>query len=302
MNIPDLQLDGLFKIQQKIGGGSFGQIYLGTSTSTNEEVAIKLESTSTQHPQLQYESRIYRILKGCQGVPNLLYFCSESEYNVLIIDLLGPSLEDLYNYSKRKFTLKTVLILVDQFITRVELMHSKHLLHRDIKPDNFLIGRGKKSTQVYIIDFGLAKKFEDSKTLQHIVYREGKSLTGTARYASLNTHLGIEQSRRDDIEGIGYVMLYFLKGGLPWQGLRACNKKDKYQRIMEKKMNITVDSMCRGVPEEFAVLINYARALRFEEKPDYTYLKRIFKDLMTKENLQCDYLYDWVIINQVKTT
>ena len=300
MNVPSLVLGGQFTIKQKIGGGSFGDIYLGTSTATDEEVAIKLERVATAHPQLLYESKIYRILQGAQGIPNMHWYGVEAEYNALVIDLLGPSLEDLFNYCRRKFSMKTALMLLDQMISRIEYIHSKHMLHRDIKPDNFLIGRNKRNTLVYAIDFGLAKKFEDPKTLVHIPFREGKSLTGTARYASLNTHLGIEQARRDDLEGIAYIALYFLKGGLPWQGLRAYNKKDKYQKIMEKKLNLTVEVMCKGLPDEFAEMINYARSLRFEERPDYAYLKRIFKELFTRERLQGDQVYDWIIINAVR--
>merc|ERR1712032_678612 len=131
--------------------------------------------------------------------------------------------------------------LADQMIKRVEYMHSKNILHRDIKPDNFLIGLGRKANQVHIIDFGLAKKYRDSRTQQHIPYRENKSLTGTARYASVNTHLGIEQSRRDDLEAIGYVLLYFFRGSLPWQGIKANSKKEKYEKIMEKKITTEVE-------------------------------------------------------------
>jgi casein kinase 1 len=183
-----------YRLGRKIGSGSFGEIYLGVNVQTNEEVAIKLESIKTKHPQLLYESKLYRILQGGTGIPNIRWFGVEGEYNVLVLDLLGPSLEDLFNFCSRKFSLKTVLMLADQLINRVEYVHSKSFLHRDIKPDNFLMGLGRRANQVYIIDFGLAKKYRDPTTHQHIPYRENKNLTGTARYASINTHLGIGQN------------------------------------------------------------------------------------------------------------
>ncbi|KAH1147603.1 hypothetical protein GLYMA_15G171500v4, partial [Glycine max] len=215
-----------------IGSGSFGEIYSGTNIQTNEEVAIKLENVKTKHPQLLYESKLYRVLQGGTGIPDVRWFGVEGDYNVLVMDLLGPSLEDLFNFCSRKLSLKTVLMLADHMINRVEFVHSKSFLHRDIKPDNFLMSLG---WQVYCIDFGLAKKYRDSSTHQHIPYRENKNLTGTARYASMNTHLGIEQSRRDDLESLGYVLMYFLRGSLPWQGLKAGTKKHKYERISEKR-------------------------------------------------------------------
>ncbi|KAJ7979325.1 putative Casein kinase [Quillaja saponaria] len=285
-----------FKVGRKLGSGSFGEIYLGTNIQTNEEVAIKLENVKTKHPQLLYEFKLYRILQGGTGIPNIRWFGVEGEYNVLVMDLLGPSLEDLFNFCSRKLSLKTVLMLADQMINRVEYVHTKSFLHRDIKPDNFLMGLGRRANQVYVIDFGLAKKFRDSSNHQHIPYRENKNLTGTARYASMNTHLGIEQSRRDDLESLGYVLMYFLRGSLPWQGLKAGTKKQKYERISEKKVSTSIEALCRGYPTEFASYFHYCRSLRFDDKPDYAYLKRIFRDLFIREGFQFDYVFDWTIL------
>ncbi|XP_020597060.1 casein kinase 1-like protein 2 [Phalaenopsis equestris] len=285
-----------FRLGRKIGSGSFGEIYLGTNVQTDEEVAIKLENVKTKHPQLLYESKLYRILQGGTGIPNVRWFGVEGDYNVLVMDLLGPSLEDLFNFCSRKLSLKTVLMLADQMINRVEFVHSKSFLHRDIKPDNFLMGLGRRANQVYIIDFGLAKKYRDTSTHQHIPYRENKNLTGTARYASMNTHLGIEQSRRDDLESLGYVLMYFLRGSLPWQGLKAGTKKQKYEKISERKVSTSIEALCRGYPSEFASYFHYCRSLRFDDKPDYAYLKRIFRDLFIREGFQFDYVFDWTIL------
>ncbi|XP_074319507.1 casein kinase 1-like protein 10 [Silene latifolia] len=292
----DRVIGGKFKLGRKIGSGSFGELYLGINVQTGEEVAVKLESAKTKHPQLHYESKLYLLLQGGTGIPHLKWYGVEGEYNVMVIDLLGPSLEDLFNYCSRKFSLKTVLMLADQMINRVEYMHSRGFLHRDIKPDNFLMGLGRKANQVYAIDFGLAKKFRDLQTHKHIPYRENKNLTGTARYASVNTHLGVEQSRRDDLESLGYVLMYFLRGSLPWQGLKAGTKKQKYDKISEKKMLTPIEVLCKNYPSEFTSYFHYCRSLRFDDKPDYSYLKRLFRDLFIREGYQFDYVFDWTIL------
>ncbi|XP_012569783.1 casein kinase 1-like protein 6 isoform X2 [Cicer arietinum] len=292
----DHVIGGKFKLGRKIGSGSFGELYLAVNIQTGEEVAVKLEPVKTRHPQLHYESKLYMLLQGGTGVPHLKWFGVEGEYNVMAIDLLGPSLEDLFNYCNRKFTLKSVLMLADQLINRVEYMHSRGFLHRDIKPDNFLMGLGRKANQVYIIDYGLAKKYRDLQTHRHIPYRENKNLTGTARYASVNTHLGIEQSRRDDLESLGYVLMYFIKGSLPWQGLKAGTKKQKYDKISETKVSTPVEVLCKSYPSEFVSYFHYCRSLRFEDKPDYSYLKRLFRDLFIREGYQFDYVFDWTVL------
>uniref|UniRef100_A0AAX7UI14 non-specific serine/threonine protein kinase n=1 Tax=Astatotilapia calliptera TaxID=8154 RepID=A0AAX7UI14_ASTCA len=313
---------GKYKLVRKIGSGSFGDIYLAINITNGEEVAVKLESQKARHPQLLYESKLYKILQGGVGIPhiswfrecivteinreNLLFYVTvvirwygqEKDYNVLVMDLLGPSLEDLFNFCSRRFTMKTVLMLADQMISRIEYVHTKNFIHRDIKPDNFLMGIGRHCNKLFLIDFGLAKKYRDNRTRQHIPYREDKNLTGTARYASINAHLGIEQSRRDDMESLGYVLMYFNRTSLPWQGLKAATKKQKYEKISEKKMSTPVEVLCKGFPAEFAMYLNYCRGLRFEEAPDYMYLRQLFRILFRTLNHQYDYTFDWTMLKQ----
>ncbi|CAB4254290.1 similar to Saccharomyces cerevisiae YPL204W HRR25 Protein kinase involved in regulating diverse events including vesicular trafficking, DNA repair, and chromosome segregation [Maudiozyma barnettii] len=296
----DLRVGRKFRIGRKIGSGSFGDIYHGTNLISGEEVAVKLESIRSRHPQLDYESRVYKYLSGGVGIPFIRWFGREGEYNALVIDLLGPSLEDLFNYCHRQFSYKTVIMLALQMICRIQYMHGRSFIHRDIKPDNFLMGTGRRGSTVHAIDFGLSKKYRDFNTHRHIPYRENKSLTGTARYASLNTHLGIEQSRRDDLESLGYMLIYFCKSSLPWQGLKATTKKQKYDRILEKKLCISIDTLCQGLPIEFAQYMSYCRNLVFDEKPDYLYLARLFKDLSIKLDYHNDHLFDWTMLRYTK--
>jgi serine/threonine protein kinase len=263
----------------------------------NEEVAIKLENVSTRHPQLSYESKLMKLMQESAGVPAMLWFGSEGGFNVLIMELLGPSIEDLFLYCNKKFSLKTVMMVGSQMLERIEYLHNKNFLHRDVKPDNFLIGLGRKSKIIHMIDFGLAKKYRDPRSFSHIPYKEGKSLTGTARYASINTHEGLEQSRRDDLESLFYVLAYLLLGHVPWQGVEAATKQEKYGKIMEKKKNATIDHTYQDLPREMLMFFTYCRSLKFEEKPDYAYLKSLFCDVMDREGYVCDFIFDWTILN-----
>lgn len=174
------------------------------------------------------------------------------------------------------------------------------MIYRDIKPDNFLIGRqGTKTANViHVVDFGMAKQYRDPKTKQHIPYRERKSLSGTARYMSINTHLGREQSRRDDLEALGHVFMYFLRGGLPWQGLKAATNKQKYEKIGEKKQTTAIKDLCEGFPEQFAQYLTYVRNLGFEDQPDYDYLRELFSQALKDAGGVEDGEYDWMKVNK----
>lgn len=291
-----------FRVGKKIGEGSFGVVFEGTKLLTSQPVAIKFEPRKSDAPQLRDEFRSYRTLNGTVGVPQVHHFGQEGLHNVLVIDLLGPNLEDLFDMCGRKFTIKTVCMSAKQMISRIQSVHDKSLIYRDIKPDNFLVGvpGTKTSNTIHIIDFGMAKHYRDPKTKVHIPYRERKSLSGTARYMSINTHLGREQSRRDDLESLGHVFMYFLRGGLPWQGLRAATNKQKYEKIGEKKQTTPIAELCEGFPEEFAIYMNYVRKLGFEETPDYDFLRELFTKMLKNIGEQDDGIFDWMLINNGK--
>ena len=318
-----------FVLLHIIGKGSFGQIYISYNMRDNLPVSVKKEEKKPgKTPQLKTESKIYQTLLNIQtddisgvkplgqddvtGVPKFYGVGELPDCYYMIIDFLGPNLIELFNYCGcKKFTVSTVCLIALQVLNRIENLHKHHYLHRDIKPENFLIGIHEKSNIIHLIDFGLSKRYKNLKTHQHIPYREGRALTGTARYVSINTHMGIEQSRRDDLESIGYMLIYFLKGVLPWQGLK--NGNEKYTRIMEKKLQIPTEILCYGLPDEITYYLKYCKSLRFEDRPDYDYLRGLFIKLLgtcnsvyglTKEMLKFDWCFEdpassiWNIFNK----
>ena len=227
------------------------------------------------------------------GLPEIKAYQSLSDLNVLVMELLGQSLENLFQAQNKSFSIKTACMLGIQMIDRIEYIHSRKIIHRDIKPDNFVIGRGLKSHIVYVLDFGLSKKYWSSSHKSHIPFCQGKKLTGTARYASINALSGFEQSRRDDLESIGYIIMYFIRGSLPWQGLKINRKDDRYKKICEKKKETSAKDLCSGFPNEFENFVSYTRNLQFTEVPNYNYLRNLLKTIITKLGFTIDFYYDW---------
>jgi len=299
-------LNGMFSIIKMLGCGAFGEIHLAYDSSLKVLRAIKFEMATHKNPQLKHEYSVLEQLNKVEnnvitkspepvvGIPKVYFFDRvETRYNYLVMDLLGPSLSDLFQLKERIFSLETVLLIAIQILTRIEFIHEKGFLHRDIKPENFVIGLNDKSNLVHIIDFGLSKRYKDKNSGQHIPYRENRHLVGTVRYASINAHLGIEQSRRDDIEGIGYVLVYFYLGRLPWQG-KQDKGKPQLTKIMEKKLVTPPEILCKKMPVEFSYYFHYCRNLKFEDRPDYSTLKALFTDLLSSRiNLKEEVIFDW---------
>jgi serine/threonine protein kinase len=292
------QLQKEYNIIKKIGSGSFGEVYKAQQKDTGEFLAIKIEN-NTKMPRLKSEMALYNELKDGFGIPKMKSYSTILDKNVLVMDYLGPSLEDLFEFCNHRFSLKTVSMLALQLLDRIEFLHNKNIIHRDIKPDNFLIGSGKKKNQIYIIDLGLSKKIVD-RDLNHIEYSKNKSFTGSFRYSSIRNHKGIEQSRRDDLESIGYMLIFFLKGTLPWQGLKGSTKSKRSKNIFKEKRNTSLESLCTGIPRCFFDYMKYVRLLRFPQKPNYKYLKDLFIDIFSRNNYIYDDIFDWNIVAKEK--
>jgi serine/threonine protein kinase len=282
-----------YRLVKKLGSGAFGEVYLGADSTTGAAVAVKFEKQSSARSLLQREHVLYTLLKGRPGVPKLYTFTCDREYNILVIDLLGPSLEELFVACGRRLSLKCVLMVADQLLSRLETLHNSGYTHRDVKPENFLIGIGRQKHVIFMTDFGLAQRYIDVETKRHIPYRDGKRLTGTARFASIHAHSGCEQSRRDDLESLAYSLIYFLRGSLPWQNLHAPTTEEKLRRILHCKETTSPDELCEGLPCEFANYLRYCRSLDFEETPNYPQVKRQFRELFQREGFDYDFVYDW---------
>ena len=279
---------------KKLGEGSFGQIY--EANYKKEKYALKFEERKKDYNLLQNEAAIMNYLKG-PNIPFVKSYGFNNKYNILVMQLLGKSLEELL-MERKNFSLKTVCMLGYQMINTLEFIHERHILHRDVKPDNFVMGLDELSENVYLIDFGLAKKYRSMTTLIQYPLTKKDKLTGTARYASINALKGYEHSRRDELESVGYILVYFLKGKLPWQRIKANTKEEKYKKILEKKIEISSNELCKGLPKDFENFLEYTKQLKYEERPNYNILRKFLDNIMKRKNYNYDYIYDWTTLEE----
>lgn len=287
-------INGRYRMDKCIGRGSFGEVYLGYDQEDRHLVAIKIADSKAN--VLKHEYAIYQdLIKSPRPplIPTIHWYGTTAGKSVIVMKYLGNSLEYLLNtYCAGKFTLKTTLMVSVQMLDLLIKLHGCGYVHRDIKPDNFLVGVGHERSHIYLIDFGLAKRYKTEGRV-HIKPNENKKLTGTARYASINSHQRLELSRRDDLESLGYLMVYFLKGKLPWQGIPADNKEEKYQKIGEMKANYRLEKLCEGLPPEIYNFLAHVRSLEFKQKPDYHLLRSLLFNLFNRMDYDFDYHYDW---------
>ena len=298
---------GNYITERRLGQGSFGEVWEAKHQATGQKVALKLEPRNTSVPQLFFEAKLYAMFQTakssnnvsvpCNNIPAVYGTGQTENTNYIAMDLLGKSLEDIM-VQVPKFSEKTVFMLAGQMISCVEYVHKFKYIHRDIKPDNFVMGVGENANKVYIIDFGLSKKYIDQNG-KHIKNCTGKSLTGTARYASVNALEGFEQSRRDDMESLLYVWVYCLKGRLPWMGLPNAGKR-KYEAILNKKKTTRVDDLCAGLNDFFRVYLREVRSLKFDQEPEYAKYRAMIYNAMISNQIPFDYRYDWSRVARIQ--
>ena len=278
-----------YKTIKKLGEGSFGKVY--KAEYNGEFYALKFESRTRTKSLLEMESTIMAYLQG-PNIPFIKSFGYSGDYNLLVMQYMDKSLEDIFHIRKT-FSIKTTAMIGFQLIGVLHFIHDKNFIHRDVKPDNIVMGSAELNENLYLIDFGLAKKYRSSRTLKQYPMTRKKKLTGTARYASIHALEGMEQSRRDDMESVGYVLAYLLRGGLPWQGLKIKTKENKYKNILEKKKEISSEELFKGFPNEFAEILDNVKKLEYLDEPEYEMLRNKLLSLCKRLNYKFDYIYDW---------
>ena len=281
---------------KKIGGGAFGKIYTCINNKTKEICACKIEKPDIENPQLNNEYRILSLLKNYDYFPKCYKYCNSQYGYILILERLGSNLGVIMSkLPNKKYSMKSALMIINQSLERLKLIHEKGIIHRDMKPENLCIGYKGKEKNIYLIDFGLSKLINNDKKNQCFLLniKKEKIVIGTVRYISMNAHLGNEQYKKDDLESLAYMMIYFIKGELPWQNLKAKSRKEKYTKIYQKKKHTVNSELCNFLPDEIKTFLNYVLNLNQKQNPDYVKLTNLINNLMKKYGYTNDSQFEW---------
>jgi len=282
-------IDRRFQRESLLGEGNFGRVYLCTDIVLKEHVAIKV-SEQNQLSQIKQEETILKEMQGTRGFPRFIKSNFLEDYNYIAMQLLGPNINEKFNECHKKFSLQTIVTLGRQMLMRVKSIHNKGYVHRDLKPHQFLLGPRSDRNTIYMVDFGLCKRYKTKDLGLHIAYMENRPFVGTMYYASLSTHNGIQQSRRDDLESLCYILSYFFNGRLPW--MITNKKKTTELKIRTEKAQSTASELFSSAPREFLELFNYVKSLNFETNPNYSYMISLFESIERKNELKT-YPFDW---------
>ena len=291
-----------FQPIKAIGKGTFSTVYLSINIKTNEYVAIKAEKRTQKDLELlESEAFLLYSLRGF-GIPEVISYGRTKTHNILVMPLLGNSLLDLFIIKNEPPNISDICNASIQILDRIEWVHFNNIVYRDVKPENFLFGK-KDNDILYLIDFGLCRKYKSPKTGKHIIPKNLGKFTGTSRYASVYAMAGNEQSRRDDIESIGYMIIFFMKKKLPWQGIKGNSYKECYHKLYLMKKHMKLEDLCRGLPSEMIDYMNNAKSLKFDQQPNYKYLKNLFNLILRKKNTSFDtYILSWCRANRKNST
>ena len=283
---------GKYSIKKLIAKGTFGEVYLGTNIYNNKEYALKIELMKNGESYLKQETFILFSIKG-PGIPSVISFGVSDHYHILVENLLGQSIYDIWLNKKKKLNIKDTAMFAIQALERIECVHSKNYLHRDIKPGNFLVGNPDKS-QIYLIDFGNARKYRSSKTGKHLPFIKNNKVFGTALFLSSNNLKGIEQTRKDELESLGLVFIYLSTGTLPWAKIKYKSMEQALEKINDIKSKISNQELCKGMPKEMYEYMNYVTNLNYKDNPNYTYLRELFLNILENIGEKNDLMFSWI--------